>query len=192
VSLMITQEIHRVSHQLDKVGHALTSFDALDLDYPEDLAEQLKASFATTDQYTEVQKEGRTGMLMYREKAPLEVGRLIITPIVEVFFADRPDALDNLNMYAINQYEEGDFFNPHQDHFDGTVMIATIAGTRNFDVYNKEPEDDVFRTVNTNYNLDVGSIVLLNGYKNLGHAAQCTEGPSISVVSDVPFPMTTR
>lgn len=189
---MITQEIHRVSQQLNEVGHALTSFDALDLEYPEQLAAQLHESFKTTEQYAGVQETGRTGMLMYRDNAPLEVGRRIISPVVEKLFADQPDVAKDLGMYAVNQYEAGDFFNPHQDHFDGTVMIATTAGVRNFDVYNKELEDDVFKTVSHSYRLGIGSIVLLNGYKNLGHAAQCLEGPSVSVVSDVPFPMTVR
>lgn len=187
---MITQEIARIGEQLDQVGHVQTSFEALGLEYPDALARELDESFKVTEQYAGVQAEGRTGMLMYRDDAPLQVGRRIVTPVIETLFADRPNVTSELGMYAVNHYNEGDFFNPHQDHFDGTVMIATTAGARNFDVYNKEPEDDVFRSIAASYRLGIGSIVLLNGYKNLGHAAQCLEGPSISVVSDVPYPMT--
>ena len=189
---MITQETHRIEQQLDEIGHALTSFEALGLPFPEQEADALQDAIRSTEQHASVQGEGRTGMLMHREDAPLEAGRLITGPIVELLFPGRPGIKDELGMYAVNQYETGDFFNPHQDHFDGTVMIATILGTRNFDVYKREPEDDVFHTITASHCLDVGSIVLLNGYKNLGHAAQCIEGPSISVVSDVPYPMTIR
>lgn len=187
---MITQEISRIGEQLDQIGHVQTSFEALGLEYPDALARELDESFKATDQYESVQAEGRTGMLMYREDAPLQVGRRIVTPVIEALFSDYPNITDELGMYAVNHYNKGDFFNAHQDHFDGTVMIATTAGVRNFDVYHKEPEDDEFRSIAASYRLGIGSIVLLNGYKNLGHAAQCLEGPSISVVSDVPYPMT--
>lgn len=189
---MITQEISRIGEQLDQIGHAQTSFEALGLEYSDDLARELEESIKATEQHETVQAEGRTGMLMYREGALLQVGQRIVTPVIEALFSDRPNVVDKLNMYAVNHYNEGDFFNPHQDHFDGTVMIATTAGVRNFDVYDKEPEDDEFRSIAASYQLGIGSIVLLNGYKNLGHAAQCLEGPSISVVSDVPYPMTAQ
>lgn len=182
---MITQEIDRIRGQLQDVGHVLTSYDALDLPFPEHAAADLQRAFATTDQ-----QDARTGMLMFREDAPLAVGRLMIEPVAQRLFANQLNVLDDLSMYAVNQYEAGDFFNPHQDHYDGTVMIATAIGTRNFDVYRPEEEDDTFVTVDTSYRLARGSIMLLNAYKNLGHAAQCVEGPSISVVSDVPYPMT--
>lgn len=189
---MITQETHRIGRQLDEVGHALTSFEALGLPFPGQEAGALQDAIRATEQHALVQAEGRTGMLMHRENAPLEAGRLIAGPIVELLFPGQPGIKDALGMYAINEYETGDFFNPHQDHFDGTVMISTILGARNFDVYKKEPEDDVFHTITASHYLDVGSIVLLNGYKNLGHAAQCDKGPSISVVSDVPYPIAIR
>lgn len=189
---MITQEIARIGEELDQAGHVQTSFEALGLVYPDALAKELDESFQTTAQYQDVQDGGRTGMLMYRDDAPLQVGRRIVTPVIEALFSDRPGVTSELGMYAVNHYNKGDFFNPHQDHFDGTVMITTTAGVRNFDVYDKEPEDDVFRSIAASYRLGIGSIVLLNGYKNLGHAAQCLEGPSISVVSDVPHPMATQ
>lgn len=190
---MITQEICRLSEELAGNGHARTSFDALGLAYPEALAAQVLAGFKETEQFA-AEHDGRTGMLMFRDnEALMELGKQIILPIVDRLFGGRKEVLDEVGMYAINQYEAGEFFRPHQDHFDGTVMIATIAGARKFDVYHKEPDDDVFRTVDYSYeHLDVGSIVMLNGYKNLGHAAQCIEGPSVSVVSDVPFPLTVQ
>jgi hypothetical protein len=186
---MITQEIQRVGRQLDETGHVLTSFEQLGITQYETLATGLLDAVKGTEQYEEVSREGRTGMLMYRDGGPLELGRGLARPIVETLFADNAEAVEALGMYALNHYEEGDFFNPHQDHFDGTVMIMTTMGRRRFDVYRKEPEDDVFVEVAHSHILNPGSIVLLNGYKNLGHAAVCIEGPSMSVVADVPLPM---
>lgn len=189
---MITQEVSRVSQQLDQVGHALTSFEAIGILQYEALAKDLLTAVEATDQYREARDEGRTGMLMFRESEPLEKGRRLIRPVVEILFEGNPEAIDALGMYAINHYETGDFFNPHQDHFDGTVMIMTPLGQRRFDVYRKEPEDDVFEEINESYVLGPGSIMVLNGYKNLGHAATCLDGPSISVVADVPTSMSAK
>jgi len=189
---MITQETQRVGQQLDEIGHALTSFEQLGIEQYEALAIDLVTAIRSTDQYREANETGRTGMLMFREDAPLEAGRSLAQPVVETLFAGRAEAIRAMGMYAVNHYEEGDFFNPHQDHFDGTVMIMTPMGRRKFDVYRKEPEDDVFKEVSHSYDLGPGSIVLLNGYRNLGHAAKCIEGPSISVVADVPVAMNVK
>ncbi len=192
VYLMTTQEVQRVGQQLDEIGHALTSFEQLGITQYEVLATDLGAAIKDTDQYREASEAGRTGMLMFREDEPLQAGRGLAQPVVETLFAGRAEAVQAMGMYAINHYEEGDFFNPHQDHFDGTVMIMTPMGRRRFDVYRKEPEDDVFREVTHSYDLGSGSIMLLNGYRNLGHAATCIEGPSISVVADVPVAMNVK
>lgn len=186
---MITQEIQRVSNQLDMVGHAITSFDSLGLPFPTQETEELIEALEETEQASEVAEHGRTGMLMHRDERTLEIGGRISLPVAELLFPGYPDLTQEMGKYAVNQYATGDFFNPHQDHFDGTVMISTVLGARNFDIYAKEPEDDVFQTISASHVLRLGSIVLLNGYKNLGHAARCVEGPSISVVSDVPYPM---
>lgn len=191
---MITQELQRVSEQLNEVGHALTSFEQLGIEQYGELATDLNDAVRDTEQQRRLDESEpeRTGMLMFREEAPLAAGRRIITPIAEVLFSGNEAALRGLGMYAVNHYRKGDFFNPHQDHFDGTVMITTTMGERNFDIYEKEPEDDVFKTIAHSYKLKAGSIALLNGFHNLGHAAQCTEGPSVSVVADVPVAMDVR
>lgn len=189
---MLTQEAMSVERQLREQGTALTSFDALGIEQYDALAIDLVAAVESTDQYHDAQTGSRHGMLMFREEAPLTMGRRLILPVAEALFADNPDVMTALGMYAINHYEEGDFFNPHQDHFDGTVMIMTPMGRRQFDVYKKEAEDDVFLELDRSYILEPGSIILLNGYKNLGHAAKCLTGPSISVVADVPFAMSAQ
>lgn len=186
---MITQGVRRIGQELDQTGYALTSYKELEIPQHELLAADLVAAVHNTDQFHDMSREGRTGMLMFREDAPLEMGRQLIRPVAEVLFGGNPEAMAGLGMYAVNHYEVGDFFNPHQDHFDGTVMIMTPLGRRRFDVYEKEPEDDVFKHISESFVLGPGSIMLLNGYKNLGHAAVCLEGPSLSVVADVPVPL---
>lgn len=189
---MLLQEVERVGKQLNGDGHVLTSFEALGIDQYEHLAVDLVSAVENTDQYRQAVKNGRSGMLMFREDEPLQAGRLLAEPVFEILFADRPDAITAMGMYAINHYQVGDFFNPHQDHFDGTVMIMTPLGRRQLDIYRPEPEDDVFTEITDSYDLTKGSIMLLNGYKNLGHAAKCVEGPSLSVVADVPMMMNER
>lgn len=184
---MRTQEVRRVGEALDTLGHALTGFNELGIEGHEALATDLVEAIEATDQYKKVSETGRTGMLMFREEEPLNAGKRLVEPVFSALFHDRPEAVQSMGMYAINHYETGDFFNPHQDHFDGTVMIMTPMGRRNLDVYKVEDEDDVFTDVTHNYTLVPGSVMLLNGYRNLGHAAQCLEGPSISVVADVPM-----
>jgi hypothetical protein len=142
-----------------------------------------------TEQVAQTEEGGRIGMLMHRDEQTLALNGRISLPIAQVLFPGHPTLREDMGTYAVNQYETGEFFNPHQDHFNGTVMISTIAGTRRFNVYDREPEDDVFNTISASHVVGLGSIVLLNGYKNLGHAAECLEGPSISVVADVPYPM---
>jgi len=186
---MTDQELLRIGRHLHERGWALTSFSMLDILQPVSLTDDLLRAVENTEQFIDANQAGRSGMLMFREEAPLVLGRRLVEPIVKSLFMDNFNVMDALGVYAINHYEVGDFFNPHQDHFDGTVMIATIIGRRRFDLYKKEPDDDVFREISDSVILDVGSILILNGYKNLGHAAACLDGPSISVVADVPFPI---
>jgi hypothetical protein len=90
-------------------------------------------------------------------------------------------------MYAVNEYASGEHFVAHQDHFDGTVLIVTTTGTRTVDLYKREPEDDVFKDIEASVTLTAGSVLLLNGFANIGHAATCIDGPSVSVVADAPM-----
>ena len=187
VSFMITQEVQRISKQVKTLGHALTSFDSLGIPEYLNLSESLVSAVEGTEQFRDIAIMGRTGMLMFREEAPLDAGMRLAQPVAEILFANKPNAIMQMGVYAVNQYETGDFFNPHQDHFDGTIMIMTPQGHRQLDIYKKEPEDDVFTEVTHSYDLHAGSILVLNGFHNLGHAAKCIAGPSISVVADIPL-----
>jgi hypothetical protein len=186
---MNKNEVVRMGAKLDEDGHALTSFAELDLDDDQKLAVEVSRTVERTEQFRDVADETRRGMLMFRDGQSLAVGRRLVAPVFAALFAGDANARDGFGMYCINRYETGDSFRPHQDYFDGTVVIVTTSGKRRFDVYEKD-EDDVFLNVQRSYTLCAGSIMLLNGFKNLGHAAQCIEGPSLSVVADVPAAVT--
>jgi len=182
------RETARIVRSMRDHGHALTSATALGLD-----PDAWSASVAELDQRLRASEQmrtaddGRVGMLMFRDESSLEVGREIVRPVFEALFPPANGEGDDaaFGMYCINHYATGDTFRPHQDYFDGTVVITTISGTREFDVYRVEDEDDVFEHVETTYTLEPDSIMLLDGYSNRGHAARCLDGPSVSVVADI-------
>jgi hypothetical protein len=123
-------------------------------------------------------------MLMFRGDDVMAIARRLMSPIVATLFRPIHSAEDFV-ITTINRYEVGDKFKPHQDYFDGTVLVVTTAGERVFHVYEKD-EDDVFLTIAKSYTLTPGSIALLDGYQDRGHAAECVAGPSMSVVANVP------
>ncbi|XAY03383.1 hypothetical protein DSM112329_00197 [Paraconexibacter sp. AEG42_29] len=145
-------------------------------------AAPLDRQLVTSEQMQRGQHE-RVGMLMFRDETTLTSGRALMRPVFDALFRAAVD--DEFGMYCVNHYETGDAFRPHQDYFDGTVVIATISGEREFDVYRREDEDDVFLEVEATCTLTPGSILLLDGYSNRGHAARCLRGPSVSVVADI-------
>jgi hypothetical protein len=178
-------ETARIVGGLRSYGHALTSASLLGLD-PDTWsanATVLDKRLQATDQMRTAGPD-RAGMLMFRDEASLEAGRVLVRPIFEAVFCSSSGG-DEFGMYCVNHYEAGHAFRPHQDYFDGTVVIATISGTREFDIYRAEDEDDVFVEVEATCTLEPGSIMLLDGYSNRGHAARCLHGPSVSVVADI-------
>ena len=182
---MSTEEVTRLRARLERYGHALSSFDALGLASYQDLADGVHEAVARTEQYRAADGEVRGGMLMFRDEQSLATGQRFVAPVFAALFATSPDARDGFGAYCINHYDAGHVFKAHQDYVDGTVLIITTCGERRFDVYEKD-EDDVFVNVQESYTLQAGSVMLLNGFKNLGHAAECIAGPSLSVVADVP------
>ncbi|MBP7806922.1 hypothetical protein KA047_00305 [Candidatus Saccharibacteria bacterium] len=189
---MTNQEVIRLANELDSVGHALTSFEQLGIDNFGALAADVQAVVSQNDQLQPDRAQHRIGMVMCKDEASKQAGARLVKPVVEVLFEGNEQTLPNWVPYTVNHYEEGHFFSPHQDYLDGTVMIVTVTGVREIDIYSKELEDDVFREVEATHTLNTGSIMLLNGYVDLGHAARCIVGPSISVVGDVSERIHTR
>lgn len=182
---MNTEEVARLGARLEDHGHALSSFDEMGLGRYQDLAAEVHGAVERTEQFRAIDGKSRGGMLMFRDDESLAMGRRFVAPVFAALFVGNAGARDGFGVYCVNHYETGQPFKAHQDYFDGTVLIATTCGERRFDVYEKD-DDDVFVHVQESYTLRAGSIMLLNGFKNLGHAAQCIDGPSLSVVADVP------
>lgn len=178
-------ETARIAESLRNYGHALSSTSELGLN-----PEAWSADAASLGQILRNSKQmheagnKRSGMRMFRDEVCLEAGRAVVRPIFRALFSSASHD-DEFGMYCVNYYEQGDGFRPHQDYFDGTVVIATVSGRREFDVYRAEDEDDVFVEVEATCTLEPGSIMLLDGFSNRGHAARCVEGPSVSVVADI-------
>lgn len=177
-----------VGTRLDVNGHALTTFGEQDVLDFRARADDLIAAVNSNERLAGA--EVRTGMVMLQNPEISKLASAVVQPFVDKVFADQPDASTGWNLYGVNHYAANEDFKPHQDYFDGTVMIITVCGERRFDVYEKEPEDDSFKTVDTTYELGAGSVVLLNGHRDLGHAARCVVGPSISIVADVALVVT--
>lgn len=184
------QEVQRIGKELEEQGHALTSFDRLGLSHYETIAVELRRDIEATDWFRSARENGSTGMLMFRGQHSLWIARRLMSPLVATLFSST-DAPEDFIVTTVNRYEAGDKFKPHQDYFDGTVLIVTTAGERLFHVYEKN-QDDVFVTIAKSYTLTPGSIALLNGYQDRGHAATCLAGPSISVVANVPCAIPAR
>lgn len=190
---MIVHERLRISEQLSLTGHAVTTAEMLEIANFEALAQELVDVVEKNEQLDPNSIATGEGMIMCKDKVTKAAGSKLVQPILKVLFVDEDEAPQKWDMYTINRYEEGDFFSPHQDYLEeGTVMIITAQGTRELDVYKKEDEDDVFKEVDTTYSLPMGSILLLDATRDLGHAARCTEGPSISVVGDLSLSLIQR
>lgn len=185
---MIAQEINRVSDGLRDDGHVLTSFDRLGIEGFDPLARALRDVVESTPHFIAEQAASPNGMIMCKDKQSKAAGSALVRPIVDVLFSPEQSREGVWDMYTVNYYfEAGHFFKPHQDYLDeGTVVIMTAAGRRQLDIFQKEEEDDLFKEVAMSYELSPGEVLLLDGARDLGHAAMCLEGPSISVVGDVP------
>lgn len=185
---MASQEINRVSDLLSTQGHAITSFDRLGIDGFEVEAAHLLEVAESTPHFQAEQAASPDGMIMCKDKLSKAAGSALVRPMIEVLFTPEQSQEGAWDMYTVNYYfEPGHFFKPHQDYLDeGTVVITTAAGKRRLDIYKKEDEDDVFNEVEMSYELGPGDVLLLDGAMDLGHAAVCLEGPSVSVVGDVP------
>ena len=181
---MAYQELERLGNELSENGHAKTSFDLLEIVDFRRLANNLSDVVSRNSQLQPERIVSRIGMIMCKDPESKAAGSRVMQPVVEALFPGSLASMTKWDMYTVNQYEVGHFFSPHQDYLDGTVIIVTTTGVRRIDIYKKE-EDDVFNEVTASHEVHEGEILLLNGYRDLGHSAQCIVGPSISVVGDV-------
>lgn len=187
---LVDRELRRVAQKLDDCGYALTSFDALEQELDVELASQLceltacgefSASAAELTERIKKQK-----MTMIQHEDAIAIGGQIVRSAVETIFNQSQRALQEWRLYALNRYEKGGSLGAHQDSVGSTVIVITISGQRILDIYRKERKYELFREIECSFTLNAGSMMILDGESDPGHAVRCTRGPSVSAVVDVP------
>jgi len=112
-----------------------------------------------------------------RSKTCMNAAKALMQPLVErLFLSD--EARNRWRLFAVNYYNQGDVFSPHTDFNTPeikTALVASLCGERVLTITGHQP-----------LTLEPQSIVILDGGQNPEHRAQCTVGPSISVVADIP------
>lgn len=104
----------------------------------------------------------------------------LFRPVIDQVFSGSQFYLPRYrwDLFGVNYYETGDRFAMHEDYRTPkplVVVILSLCGVRTLTVIGQRPEQ-----------LTPGKIAFLDGRANPLHAADCTEGPSVSVVADVP------
>ncbi len=120
---------------------------------------------------------------MYRSSRAMDerclgAARSLATPVVERLFAHRQEALESWSVFGVNYYNQGDYLPFHRD-FDkpeiATTAILSLSGVRTLTIEDCRP-----------LQLCPGVIALVDGMSNPLHTASCVEGPSVSVVLEIP------
>ena len=188
---MSRSETLRITNELDTLGYALTTYADLGLEFDTELAKKITAASAGLEfsaSAAEITKHiEKQHMTMVQDEDVLVMGRLAVAPVVEKLFAHSPRALSNWNLYALNRYESVGTLGAHQDSVASTVMVATLAGERQFNInriINSAAEE--YGEVIDSFTLAPGSVMILDGQLDPAHSVVCLEGPSVSAVLDVP------
>ncbi|MEK7599877.1 MAG: hypothetical protein AAB462_02490 [Patescibacteria group bacterium] len=183
-------EIERIGSELSDLGYSLTSFDQLGLPFDHGLAEELSMAAArgifSPDAAKLTEHIEKNNMTMVQDEVCLELGRQMVQPVVEAVFVDNPEATQTWGLYAMNRYETGGELGVHQDSVEKTVLVVTISGQRELDVYAKGQTEDDAGDAEQTLLLNPGSVMILDAEADPAHAVRCTEGPSVSAVLDVP------
>jgi len=172
---------------LEEIGRNLrqsacfeTSFDELGLTFDDALALEVIASSTLSLTRPPVEDGLRREA---RVESPLckKVARSFMQPVVECLFPiDKyPKAAKDWSLFGVNYYETGAVFPIHRDLINpdlATIVIVSLCGVRWLRV---KGHDKPLRQIK-------GSVTLLDGGANPEHTASCLDGPSVSIVADVP------
>lgn len=176
VMAVTQQEI--IGRDLLAQSYYSTSWEKLGVEYDEAAAQRVVAACPEelrrpTDFHEGIRREARAVSDACKTAAielmqPL-VDRLFVSELVRTRWS----------LFGINYYEIGDVLPFHQDLNNPeikTTIIASLVGTRLFKL----------RGIHRPLLLIPQDILLLDGGANPWHYAECIEGPSVSVVADVP------
>jgi hypothetical protein len=169
-----------IAEKLRNSALCVTSWQELGVPYDEEISE-LVLQTATQSLLRRPQEEGALREVARGASEDCRAtARLLAEPIVERLFGGAlyVKARQDWFLFGVNYYEQGDVFPVHRDLNNPdltTVVIMSLSGVRMLRVEGNPP-----------VRLTKGSIALLDGGANPEHTAWCVEGPSVSVVVDVP------
>jgi hypothetical protein len=177
---MSTEVLKRAKAELAERGFCKASFAEFGLLFPSrEIDEVLRT--ATNRLNKKDVDEGKPAYVT--EGSPcLTFANVVMASAVKVLFAPNEEKIRRRwKLFAVNYYETGDIFSMHQDNAGDstTTVILSLSGVRRFTIMDKLP-------TRSQHMLETGSIVLLDGSENLMHSVSCIEGPSISIVADIP------
>lgn len=192
---MSSEVLQRISTDLSEVGHSVTSYDELGVEFDEAAASELvrvvgRDVFDPDALQHVTNIDDMQGMIIAKGAETLRLGKTFMEPVVAALFRHNPQALNGWSLYGLNRYDAGGTFEPHMDSTGGTVIVATLSGERELDVYRREPDQhhdhpETFREIEYTRWLGRGSILLVDGELDPPHAVRCIT-PSASTVVDVP------
>lgn len=165
-----------IGEQLKRDSYFETSWEQLGIPYEHELAQQVIAT-STEVLFRPPERPDREARAM--SEACRAAAKSLMQPVVERLFPgdENERARRDWFLFGVNYYKTGQYFPPHNDLNDPdivTIVILSLSGVRRLGVANKLLE------------LRPRAITLLDGGANPKHHALCIEGPSVSVVADVP------
>jgi len=169
--------INVLGQQLRNTGSALTSWVELGLVYDEAGAGEVIRTVPEDLVWPhddEVKRSARAWSPACKAAA-----MVFARPVIDSLFEgdDYERARRDAHLFGVNYYENASVFPKHRDFNNSdlsTAVILSLSGVRRLKA------DDI------TYRLKPFSILLLDGAINPEHLAVCEEGPSVSVVVDVP------
>ncbi|HMT19153.1 MAG TPA: hypothetical protein PKD15_03910 [Candidatus Saccharibacteria bacterium] len=182
-----------IGGQLERVGFAHTSFEELGInrsaDLVDEIASRVNESKGSPEAMKVVEHIDKNNMMIVQDPICLELGRRYIKPAIEVLFHDQPEALETWALFGLNRYRAGGKFGPHRDYVGKSVLVFTVTGERDFDIYHTEPDDPEnktdFDTVIASYRQKPGSIMVLDRDIDPAHAVKLALTDGIVAVADV-------
>ncbi|MBP7806924.1 hypothetical protein KA047_00315 [Candidatus Saccharibacteria bacterium] len=190
---MSDNTLERIGHELEVVGYSLTSYDEIQADFNTaavtELCERVTRSEGSAKALEVVEHIEKNDMTIVQDEICMELGRHILLPAIKALFASHPEVLESWSLFGINRYAYGGKFGPHRDDVGATVIVATMAGYRDFSLYKTNPDTPITGfdpEVEQTFRLGPGSLMILDAKKDPGHAVVDTPEASIVAVADIP------
>lgn len=169
-------DFEKIGAEMRQKHFVRLSWQALGLNLDQDTTSEV-ITYATTHLVHRPAVDGIRGEARVYSEQSKRAARKLIGPVVNALFPTNTYARERWHLFAVNYYEEGTQIPPHRDHDNPTISttaILSLCGVRTLRI-----EGEAIRQV-------AGDITLLDGGANPIHTAYCLQGPSISVVADIP------